>query len=33
LVICIESMSYYYYGKYLKMIKNNIDALEEEPFL
>lgn len=30
LVICIESMSYYYYAKYLKMIKNNIDALEEE---
>jgi len=23
-------MSYYYYAKYLKMIKNNIDALEEE---
>lgn len=30
LVVCIESMSYYYYGKYLKMIKKNIDALEEE---
>ncbi|AIM37927.1 hypothetical protein ACFX5U_14255 [Sphingobacterium sp. SG20118] len=30
LVICIETMSYYYYGKYLKMIKDNMDALEEE---
>ncbi|UIR54587.1 hypothetical protein LZQ00_09905 [Sphingobacterium sp. SRCM116780] len=30
LIICLELMSYYYYGKFLKMIKSNIDALDEE---